>query len=137
MQSWTRTPLACLLASLLSVACGTLDPAPRATTWGSDQASLVIVGNKATVQVLASGGCYGSSGEISQAIPSGTFTVSGTYTELMGAFPGYVQYAAEYSGSIAGDAMTLTISIPSRQRTIGPFHLTAGVATSWAACMYP
>jgi hypothetical protein len=55
----------------------------------------------------------------------------------MGAYPGYVQYAAQYTGTITGDAMTLTIVIPSQQRTIGPFHLTANVAPSWSPCLYP
>ena len=121
---------------LLCVACGAIEPVPP-TTWGSDQASLVIVGNKATVQVLASGGCYGSWGEINEAIPSGAFTLSGTYTQLTGVYPGRVQHAAVYSGSLAGNTMLLTIVVPTQQWTIGPFHLTAGVASSWSPCLYP
>ncbi|MEP6619015.1 MAG: hypothetical protein ABJE47_06870 [bacterium] len=136
--------MACL-ATLVSVACSSTEPgtkastdqALRATTWGSDQASLVIVGNTATLHVLASGGCYGSSGEIAQAIPNSTFTLSGTYTQLMGAYPGYVRSVADYSGSVAGDTMTLRISLPSQQRTVGPFRLTARIAASWPPCLYP
>jgi hypothetical protein len=135
VQSWKRTPWACLLGTLVCVACSSTEPA-RPTTWGSDQASLVLDGSKTTVKVLASGGCYGSWGEIGQPV-SASFSLAGTYTQLMGVYPGYVEYAAQYTGTIAGDAMTLTIVIPSQQRTIGPFHLTAGVAPSWSPCLYP
>lgn len=125
-----------MLCTLASSACGSTAP-ERATTWASDQASLVIAGNKATVQILASGGCYGSYGEIDTDIPSGAFTLSGTFTQLTGVYPGHVQYPAEFAGNTIGNVMTLTITVPSLQRTIGPFHLTAGATAAWPACAYP
>ncbi|MEO8619563.1 MAG: hypothetical protein ABI625_00780 [bacterium] len=136
MQFGTRTRLAGLFGVLMCVACSATEPSGT-TAWSSDQANVVIVGNATTVQVLASGGCYGSYGSIDQVIPSGAFTLPGTYTQLTGAYPGHVEYAAEYSGDVTGNAMTLTITIPSQQRTIGPFHLNAGVANTWSACLYP
>jgi hypothetical protein len=36
-----------------------------------------------------------------------------------------------------GNAMTLSISVPGLQQTIGPFQLTAGVPSAWSACLYP
>lgn len=93
--------------------------------------------NGATVQVLASGGCYGSYGAIDHPIPAGAFTLSGTFTQLMGAFPGFVRYPAEYTGTVTGSTMTLTINVPTEPLTLGPFQLTAGVTTSWSACLYP
>jgi hypothetical protein len=93
--------------------------------------------NKATVQVLAPGGCYGAYGDFDHAVPSGTFTLAGTYTQLIGAYPGSIQHTAEYAGTIVGNVMTLSISVPALQQTIGPFRLTAGVTSAWSACLYP
>ncbi|MEP7002340.1 MAG: hypothetical protein ABI969_17760 [bacterium] len=136
MQFWIRTSLSGLFGTLACVACGVTAP-ERATAWSSDQANVVIGGNTTTVQVLASGGCYGSYGVIEQVIPPGAFTLPGTFTQLTGAYPGHVEYAAEYSGTVADNAMTLTIGIPAQRRTIGPFQLTAGVGKTWSACLYP
>ncbi len=122
--------------ALMGSACGATAP-DRLATWGSDQANLSIAEDKATVQILASGGCYGAYGRIDHAVLSGTFTLSGTYTQLIGAYPGSIQYAAEYAGTIVGNVMTLSISVPALHETIGPFHLTAGVTSAWSACLYP
>ena len=125
---------ASLVFTLMGSACG--PAAPDRAAWGSDQASLSIADNKTTVQVLASGGCYGSYGDI-DAVPSGTFALSGTYTQLMGVYPGRIQYPAEFAGTIVGNVMTLSISVPELQKTIGPFRLSAGVTSAWSACLYP
>jgi hypothetical protein len=117
-------------------ACGATEPA-RALTWGSDQASVTIANGKASIQVVASGGCYGAYGAFDHAAPLDTFARPGTYTQLMGAYPGSVQYTAEYDGTVVGDAMTLSISVPALGHTIGPFQLTAGVLSAWSACLYP
>jgi hypothetical protein len=131
-----RVLQASLVVALMGSACGPTTPENPAT-WGSDQASLSIADNRATVQVLAAGGCYGAYGEFDHAIVSGTFTLSGTYTQLMGAYRGRNQYAAEYAGTIVGNAMTLSIDVPALQQTIGPFRLIAGVTSAWSACLYP
>jgi len=68
---------------------------------------------------------------------SGSFALAGTYTQLIGAYPGSVQYESEYDGSISGSTMTLSISVPALQQTLGPFHLTAGVTSAWSPCLYP
>jgi hypothetical protein len=125
-----------LVFTLLGSACGPTTP-DQPATWGSDQASLSVAENKATVQVLSPGGCYGAYGNIDHALLSGTFTLSGTYTQLIGAYPGSIQYRAEYAGTIVGNIMTLSISVPALQQTIGPFRLTAGVTSAWSACLYP
>ena len=137
-RSWLtpRARQASLVFALMGSACGPTTP-DRPATWGSDQASLSIAENKATVQVLAPGGCYGAYGDIDHAVLSGTFTLSGTYTQLIGAYPGSIQYTAEYAGTIVGNVMTLSISVPALQQTIGPFRLTAGVTSAWSACLYP
>ena len=124
------------LLALMCSACGSTAP-DRLATWGSDQASLSLAENKATVQVLASDGCYGAYGSIDHPVLSATFTLSGTYTQLMGVYPGSIQYAAEYAGTVVGNVMTLSIRVSALQQTIGPFHLTAGVTSAWSPCLYP
>lgn len=126
---------AILLLTLSLGACASTGP--DQLVWGSDQVSLTIAESSATVKILASGGCYGSFGEIAQPIPPGSFSLTGTYTQLTGVYPGSVQYTAQYVGAVAGRHMTLTVSIPTLQWTLGPFSLTQGVAKTWTACLYP
>ena len=128
-------PMAWVLACISS-ACAATGP-DHPVTWGSAQAILSIAEDTATVQILASGGCYGSYGVFDHAIVSGTFELSGTYTQLVGVYPGSIQYAATYTGAVVDGVMTLSINVPALQQTIGPFRLRAGVTSSWSACRYP
>ena len=109
--------------------------------WGSDKASLTIKEGGATLDILSlilpDGGCFGAYGEIGQPIPNGRFSLAGTYTQLIGAFPGKIQYAAQYSGVVEGNKMSITISVPALQQSFGPFLLTLGVKNAWSPCMYP
>jgi hypothetical protein len=124
-----------LALTVMVAACETVEP--DHTTWGSPEASVRITGDQATIQLMAAGGCYGSYGNIDEALPSGSFALSGSYTQLMGVYPGSIQYPAQYAGTIAGNTMTLSISVPALQQTLGPFHLAAGVTSSWSPCLYP
>jgi hypothetical protein len=136
-QHLTPRALGAVLALALMISACSLTTPEMAATWGSDQVSLSIFENKAKVQILASGGCYGAFGQIDQAVLSGTFALPGTYNQLMGAYPGSIQYAAEYVGNIAENVLTLSIRVPSLQQTIGPFQLIAGVTKVWSQCLYP
>lgn len=132
-----RRLAASLALCLTNVACNPAAP-DQTKQWGSDRASLTIDQNNAILHILASGGCYGSYGEFKDASKlSSTFALSGTYTELTGVFPGSRQYAAEFTGTVAKSQMTLSVSVPALQRTLGPFSLTAGVEKTWPACAYP
>jgi hypothetical protein len=131
-----RSLIPAFLLAPMMASCASTGP-DHSSSWGSTEASLTVAASTATVQILASGGCYGSYGEIDQPFPSGPFTLSGTYTQLMGAYPGSVQYPAQYTGTVSGSHMTLSITISALQQTIGPFSLTQGVATTWQPCMYP
>jgi hypothetical protein len=109
----------------------------RSGAWGSDLASMTITGNSSNLQILASGGCYGSYGDIGRPIPAGAFSVAGIYTQLIGAYPGKIQYSAQFAGAVTGDQMTITVTVPGLQQSFGPFHLTYGLTSSWPACEYP
>ena len=104
--------------------------------WGSSLASLATTGGGATLQILA-GDCYGSYGTIGAPIPRGPFALAGTYTQLIGAYPGMIQYDATFSGSVTGNQMVITVEVPALQESFGPFDLTYGVLTSWEPCRYP
>jgi hypothetical protein len=121
---------------LLIGACASTVP-DHPSAWGSDEASLTVSQSTTTVQILASGGCYGSYGEISQAIPPRDFTLTGTYVQLTGVAPGSVQYPAQFTGIVSGNHMTLSITISALQQVLGPFSLTQGVTKAWSACMSP
>jgi len=129
-----------LIASCgIGVSCSDRTPtsANERGTWGSNEASLTVDDSSATLHILASGGCYGSYGSIGVPIPTGSFTLAGTFTQLTGVYPGKVQYDARYSGSVSGRKMSITIAVPGLQKTIGPYALTYGVTNTWNACLYP
>ena len=125
-----------LAVPLIIGACASTAP-DRSSAWGSDQASLTVNGSTTNVQILAAGGCYGSYGEISQPIPLSSFTLAGTYVLFTGVAPGTVQYPAEFTGTVSGNHLTLSITLSALQEVLGPFTLTRGVTREWSACRYP
>jgi len=105
--------------------------------WGSDDANLTIAENGATIQILSSGGCYGVYGDIRRSIPDGRFDLPGIHTQLIGAYPGMISYAAQYSGIVQGGRMSMTVFVPELGKTFGPFLLVSGIHHSWSRCLYP
>jgi hypothetical protein len=126
-----------LLLALCAAACSTQPNGSLKGVWASDQVSLTVTDSGANLQLLASGGCFGSYGQIPEAIPEGQFSTTGTYSQLIGAYPGKVDYPAQYSGQVDGTDLVLTINVPNLPLTIGPVHLTAGRKQHWSACNYP
>lgn len=127
---------ASLVFALALGACTSTAP-DQSSVWGSNDAGLTIAESGATLQILASGGCYGSYGVIDHLVPSGSSSLSGTYTQLTGVAPGHVEYAAEYAVTVVGREMTVSIGVAALQQILGPFKLTQGVARTWPACAYP
>ena len=74
---------------------------------------------------------------MAQPIPKGAFSIAGTYTQLMGAYPGKIEYAARCSGVVEGNRMSIAIAVPALQQTFGPFLLIVGVSNAWSPCLYP
>lgn len=110
-------------------------------TWGSAEASLSVGPAGAKLEILSlnlpTGACFGMTGEIGQKIPGGQFSLPGIFTQLIGAYPGRIDYAAQYSGVVAGNTMSLTVMIPALELTFGPYVLVRGVTNSWTPCLYP
>ncbi|MFI5209035.1 MAG: hypothetical protein ACHQ2E_01205 [Gemmatimonadales bacterium] len=127
-----------ILAGMIAgaVACSSNSP-DQPGVWGSDQASLTVEGSTGMLRILASGGCYGSYGTFAQRLPSGAFNIPGTYSQLIGAYPGRIDYAAQFSGTTSGQQITLTVSVPDLHLDFGPYTLTHGLNQLWPACAYP
>jgi hypothetical protein len=126
------------LASLALAGCSSTDSGGNAPlgNWGSATASLVTHDSTAHL-LIASGDCFGAFADIAQPIPIGSFSLTGTFTQLTGVAPGSIQYAAQYSGTASSTAITITITLPSQGQQLGPFTLTYGVVKSWTACLFP
>ena len=125
------------MAFLLAGALAGCTTEPDRTVWSSNDVSLTIGESTATLRFLADGGCYGSFGELPEPIPSGSFNIAGTFTQLTGVAPGSVQYSAQFTGTVSGHQMTISVFIAQQQRTLGPYTLTAGVQKNWTPCLYP
>jgi hypothetical protein len=109
--------------------------------WGSDEAILAIREGGANLEIFSlnfpTGGCFGRYGDVGQKIPSGRFSLPGTFTQLTGVYPGKIVYAAQYSGLVDGNTISITVSVPALQQSFGPFVLVRGVTHSWIPCPYP
>ena len=133
----TRLLSAALMGLVAGLAACTSTSPDQPGVWGSNQANLTIEGSNATLRILASGGCYGSYGTFEQRLPSGAFAIPGTYTQLIGAYPGKIDYAAQFSGTVSGERITLTVTVPTLAQDFGPYTLTHGLNELWPACAYP
>lgn len=133
-----RNSLNCAVAITLVVAAGACSTSAtdKSNAWGSDQATLSINDGVTTLTILA-GSCYGSYGELSQPISSGAFSIAGRFTQLTGVYPGMVVYPAIFSGTTSDIHLTITVSIPSTQTSVGPLTMSRGVEHNWERCLYP
>ena len=123
----------------LAVACGgatSHDTVIRPGEWGSADASLRVTLQGATME-LAAGNCYGSFASVRGSIPAEAFELDGTFTQRMGAYPGYVEFPATISGTVSGNGITITVAVPSLMRVIGPYTLRHGVDPGLSPCLYP
>lgn len=134
------TPLVVLASSLAAVACSSSTSArtvAQSGEWASDQADLIVGNASAHLSLLANTGCVSSYGDIAGRIPLGAFDLDGTYSVLTALPSGPVVYAARFSGTVQGSTMSLTVTVPDLQQTLGPFTLTYGVHQSFTQCALP
>ena len=132
VRPWCR----CLVLALAVGACSATGP-DQPGSWSSEQASLTVGAEGTVLKILAAESCYGAFGEITGAIPSGSFRLAGTLTQLTGAFPGRIVYPATFVGSVAGRQIVIGVEIPSNQTTLGPYTLTKSAPQPWEACRFP
>ena len=128
--------IALAVALVVALACGATSP-NTPDQWTSDAASLNITDATSTLLILASGDCFGSYGEFTGAIPTGQFALSGTFTQLGGAYPGKITYPAQFAGSKRATTISITVAVPDLHTSFGPFTLTPGTLPAWPQCLYP
>ena len=125
-----------LVALLAACSSASSDTTPPLGDWGSNQASLTIADTSARLYV-ASGSCYIAFADISGRISGGSFTRSGTFTQLVGYSPGSVQYPATFSGSGDASIVSITITVGGLGQNIGPLSVAQGVVKNFPACAVP
>ena len=105
--------------------------------WGSDQARLEVTDTSAALVIMA-GDCYGSRADAMRSIPSDSFSVAGTYTQFIGAYPGFIQQAALIAGRAEGNHVIISVVLPDTGQVVaGPFTLELGVNPTVSQCLYP
>ena len=102
--------------------------------WGGTEASMIVKTDDATVDTPC------GHGTIDQPIvldENNRFSVTGTFVEEFG--PMQQPRPAIYDGTVDGDTMTLTITLPAYgtldAETIGPFHLQYNVPPKYTKCV--
>ena len=110
--------------------------AVTAGLWGGQHLSMNVATSSASLEFDC------ALGAISSAIPldaSGHFDVTGTYTQL---HPGPVHEGepanaqpARYRGTVAGDSMTITITLTQSGQDVGAYELTHGKSARLMRCL--
>ena len=128
----TRIPAILLTLAVLACPTSTSTPITEvAGTWGGDNAGLIVSGTDVHVHI----GCTlgDAVGPISPDA-NGRFEASGTYN--VDAYPvdrGIV-HPASFTGQIAGQTMTLTVSLTDTGRVLGPVTLVYGKEPKMGPC---
>ncbi len=95
--------------------------------WGSEQASLVLSRAGGTLGYQCGDGTMDSTWTL-----TADGELSGTGVHYFGGGPvpiaGRTPVVARYTGRVAGRVLTLTVSLPARGVTIGPFRMVRGDA---------
>ena len=136
MANFKRYGFAIVAGAIAACSSGSSGTPPPLGDWGSSQASLTIADTSAYL-LVASGNCYIAFSTISGRIPSGKFTKSGTFTQLVGYSPGSVTYAATFTGTADASVISLTIAVSGLGQSIGPLSVAQGVTKSFPACAVP
>ncbi len=122
--------------ALVACSAGSSGELPPLGEWGSNQAALTIADTSARL-LVASGNCYIAFADISARISSGQFSKSGTFTQLVGYAPGFVQYPATFTGTADATVVSITVTISGLGQSIGPLSVAQGVVKSFPACAVP
>ena len=126
-----------LLALLGPLACMDPEmPAPVLGEWGGEHLGLIATVQGAELEFDC------ATGRISEAITpdwSGRFSVAGFHS------PGHggpiredqvsVEFPARFDGTVRGDLMTISITLPDWATTLGPFTLLRGASPRVFKCL--
>jgi len=114
-----------VFAWALIVGCGSPTAASILGDWGGSQASLTLARSGGTLSYPCGAGTIDSGWSIAA---DGRFTASGRHYFGGGPVPsqGRPPHPATYTGSVAGDDLTLTVTLIDLEQKLGPFHLVRG-----------
>ena len=128
------TELAGILAVALALACASTSGTPITEvsgTWGGENAGLIATDTSAHVHI----GCTlgDTKGKIIADL-EGHFSINGTYN--VDAFPvdRGILHPAQFSGTITGKSMTLTVVLTDTSQQLGPVTLTLGKEPKMGPC---
>ena len=122
-----------LILSVVLLACHNTVAVPTeiSGTWGGDNAGLIVSDTSAHVHI----GCtLGDTKGIIHPDASGSFSIDGTYN--VDAFPidRGITHPANFSGTITGKSMTLTVVLTDNSQQLGPVTLTLGKEPKMGPC---
>ena len=127
-----------VIAAAALSGCTSLQVAPRPLTgsWGGMHVGLALDAAAGQLDYDCAAGTIAGPVMVDSA---GRFRATGTHTPGIGGpvRQGHVPlaFSATYQGKISGDAMTLTISVPSRGFLIGPYELRRGADPKLMRCL--
>jgi hypothetical protein len=127
--------LGALAAVAILAGCAAIPQKPvfLSGQWGGPHIDLLLEGGIGTVEFDCAGGTIDTN-----LAASGTFTAAGTYRAGQGGPVRvgqiFTSQRATYSGSVAGDQMTLSIRLEDGS-TLGPFSLTRGAPGQLTRCL--
>ena len=104
----TMSALVVLAAAAAGASCSKVPTSAGATlvgVWGSDTAGLAVTDSGGTLRILSSGTCYGQYADVARPLSAPRFDLPAVFTQLEGAYPGKLEYAAEVTGSVSGDGL--------------------------------
>jgi hypothetical protein len=119
---------------LVLAACATPTVSGVVGTWGGESASMVLEPGGGQVTYLCGSGTVDPGWTVT---PDGTFIATGVFYFGGGPAPsqGRTPHPATYLGHIQGDAMTLTVTVPDSNLTLGPYKLMRNGPLVTEACV--
>ena len=130
------TRLSTITLLVASIACSSAISTPAGNlviqgTWGGDNAGLIVNLDDVHVHI----GCtLGDAKGPVQTDLKGHFEATGTYN--VDAYPVNrgIEHPAKFSGDVAGDTMTLTVTLTDTGQVLGPVNLTYGKQPQMGPC---
>ncbi|HUQ18972.1 MAG TPA: hypothetical protein VM099_05110 [Gemmatimonadaceae bacterium] len=127
------TRFALFLSVVLIAACHNTPTVPTEIvgTWGGDNAGLIATDTSAHVHI----GCtLGDTKDVIRPDANGRFDVAGTYNVDAYPIDRGITHPAQFTGSVAGNTMTLTVALTDTPRTLGPVTLIYGKEPKMGPC---
>lgn len=123
--------IAALVAALACASTSTTPITEVSGTWGGDDAGLIATDTSAHVHI----GCTlgDTKGKIVADL-DGHFSISGTYNVDAYPIDRGILHPANFSGTISGKTMTLTVVLTDNNRQLGPVTLTLGKEPKMGPC---